>query len=161
VAPLGVITARAGRDQAIAARLSVPPSTVATMSTSATTGIAGFGVVALDCPDPVALARFYSALTGWPLDPPGHSDGWVQLDPPDGRGASLAFQKVSSEYRPPQWPGQDVPQQLHIDFDVPDLDEGEREVLAIGARKHEVQPAPDRFRVYLDPAGHPFCLVRA
>jgi hypothetical protein len=83
----------------------------------------------------------------------------VQLDPPDGRGAALAFQKVPSGYRPPQWPGQDVPQQLHIDFDVPDLDEGEREVLAIGARKHETQPAPDRFRVYLDPAGHPFCLV--
>jgi hypothetical protein len=53
-----------------------------------------------------------------------------------------------------------VPQQVHIDFDVPDLDEGERAVLAIGARKHEFQPAPDRFR-YLDPAGHPFCLVRA
>lgn len=124
-------------------------------------GIARFGVVALDCPDPVALARFYSALTGWPLDPPAGSEAWVQLDPPDGRGAALAFQKVSSGYRPPQWPGQDVPQQLHIDFDVPDLDEGERRVLAIGARKHEAQPAPDRFRVYLDPAGHPFCLVRA
>ncbi|WP_246170669.1 VOC family protein [Pseudonocardia hierapolitana] len=124
-------------------------------------GIARFGVVALDCPDPVALARFYSAITGWPFDPHAGSDGWVQLDPPDGRGAGLGFQKVSSEYRPPQWPGQEVPQQLHIDFDVPDLDEGERRVLAIGARKHEVQPAPDRFRVYLDPAGHPFCLVRA
>ena len=47
-------------------------------------------------------------------------------------GAALAFQKVSSGYRPPQWPGQDLPQQLHIDFDVPDLDEGERQVLAIG-----------------------------
>jgi hypothetical protein len=122
-------------------------------------GIARFGVVALDCPDPIALARFYSALTGWPLDPSGENDRWVQLDPPDGRGAALAFQKVPSGYRPPQWPGQDVPQQLHIDFDVPDLDEGERAVLAIGARKHETQPAPDRFRVYLDPAGHPFCLV--
>jgi catechol 2,3-dioxygenase-like lactoylglutathione lyase family enzyme len=124
-------------------------------------GVARFSVVALDCPDPAALAGFYSALTGWPLDAPGESDGWVQLDPPDGRGAALAFQKVSSGYSPPRWPGQDVPQQLHIDFDVPDLDEGERQVLAIGARKHEVQPAPQNFRVFLDPAGHPFCLVRA
>ncbi|GAA5140039.1 VOC family protein [Pseudonocardia adelaidensis] len=123
-------------------------------------GIARFSVVALDCPDPVALARFYSALTGWPLDADA-SGGWVQLDPPDGRGAALAFQKVSSEYRPPRWPGQDVPQQLHIDFDVPDLDEGERQVLAIGARKHDEQPAPQNFRVFLDPADHPFCLVRA
>jgi glyoxalase superfamily protein len=124
-------------------------------------GIARFGLVALDCPDPVALARFYSALTGWPLDPPDDSADWVQLEPPDGRGSTLAFQKVSSGYRPPEWPGQDVPQQLHIDFDVPDLDDGERQVLAIGARKHEVQPAPQNFRVYVDPAGHPFCLVRA
>jgi catechol 2,3-dioxygenase-like lactoylglutathione lyase family enzyme len=122
-------------------------------------GIARFDVVALDCPDPTALARFYSALTGWPPDRPYDSDGWIQLNPPDGRGAALAFQKVSG-YRPPEWPGQDVPQQLHIDFEVPDLDAGEQQVLAIGARKHEIQPAPQNFRVYLDPAGHPFCLVR-
>jgi predicted enzyme related to lactoylglutathione lyase len=123
-------------------------------------GIARFGVVALDCADPLALARFYSALTGWPVERPYDSDGWVQLNPPDGAGAALAFQKVSG-YRPPQWPGQEVPQQLHIDFDVPDLDAGERQVLEIGARKHETQPAPQNFRVFLDPAGHPFCLVRA
>jgi catechol 2,3-dioxygenase-like lactoylglutathione lyase family enzyme len=139
----------------------VPASSVRPVTTSENApaaGIARFGVVALDCPDPVAMARFYSALTGWPFDPPAGSDGWVQLDPPDGHGAGLAFQKVSSGYRPPQWPAQDVPQQLHIDFDVPDLDDGERQVLAIGARKHDVQPAPQNFRVYLDPAGHPFCL---
>jgi hypothetical protein len=132
---------------------------VTTSENPQSAAIARFDVVALDCPDPSALARFYSALTGWPPDRPYDSDGWIQLNPPDGRGAALAFQKVS-EYRPPQWPGQDVPQQLHIDFEVPDLDAGEQQVLAIGARKHEWQPAPQNFRVFLDPAGHPFCLVR-
>jgi hypothetical protein len=29
---------------------------------------------------------------------------------------------------------------------------------ALGARKADVQPGTS-FRVYLDPAGHPFCLV--
>jgi hypothetical protein len=48
---------------------------------------------------------------------------------------------------------------MHLDFTVPDLDAGEREVLALGAAKHQVQPAPEAFRVFLDPAGHPFCLV--
>ena len=48
---------------------------------------------------------------------------------------------------------------MHLDFTVPDLDEGERAVLALGAVKHEHQPSPDAFRVFLDPAGHPFCLV--
>jgi len=32
-------------------------------------------------------------------------------------------------------------------------------VLAAGATKAETQPG-ESFRVYLDPAGHPFCLVR-
>jgi len=145
-----------------AANGRIPSGSAATlrgMTASQNPGIARFGVVALDCPDPVALARFYSALTGWPLQVDDEPGNWVQLDPPEGRGAALAFQRVSG-YRPPQWPDQEVPQQLHIDFDVPDLDAGEEQVLAIGARKHDVQPAPDAFRVYLDPAGHPFCLVR-
>ncbi|MDQ3989733.1 MAG: hypothetical protein M3291_11140, partial [Actinomycetota bacterium] len=42
--------------------------------------------------------------------------------------------------------------------DVPDLDTGEEQVLALGARKAEMQPGTS-FRVFLDPAGHPFCLV--
>ena len=28
----------------------------------------------------------------------------------------------------------------------------------LGATKHDHQPKPDSFRVFLDPAGHPFCL---
>ena len=124
------------------------------------TRIATLALVALDCPDPPALARFYSGITGWPVAP--HTDdAWVELDS-GGAGATLAFQLVEQgRYRPPQWPGQEHPQQAHPDFDVPDLDEGERAVLALGARAHDLQPAPDRFRVYLDPAGHPFCLVKA
>jgi hypothetical protein len=45
-----------------------------------------------------------------------------------------------------------------LDFLVPDLDEGEQHALAAGATKHEYQPGTT-FRVYLDPVGHPFCLV--
>ena len=120
-------------------------------------GIASFSLVALDCPDPLALARFYAALTGWDVDP-ASSEGWVQLRSPGG-GVTIACQAASG-HRPPEWPGDEHPQQLHLDFDVTDLDEGERAVLAIGARKAAVQPGRD-FRVFLDPAGHPFCLVLA
>ncbi|GAA2866922.1 VOC family protein [Pseudonocardia halophobica] len=121
------------------------------------TGIATFSVAALDTRDPLGLARFYSALTGWPIRPGDEAPGteWVELVP--GGGATLAFQ-LAPGHTPPDWPGDAHPQQAHFDFDVPDLDEGETRVLAIGARKHEVQPGTD-FRVYLDPAGHPFCLV--
>ncbi len=55
------------------------------------------------------------------------------------------------------------PEQLHLDFIVDDLDEGERHILEQGATKHSFQPGADQpgdtFRVYLDPVGHPFCLV--
>jgi hypothetical protein len=41
---------------------------------------------------------------------------------------------------------------------VDDLDEGERSAIAIGARP--TGSTTDTFRVFLDPAGHPFCLIR-
>ena len=58
------------------------------------------------------------------------------------------------------WPSADRPQQAHLDFDVADLDAGEEQVLALGAHLAETQPGTS-FRVFLDPAGHPFCLVLA
>jgi catechol 2,3-dioxygenase-like lactoylglutathione lyase family enzyme len=116
--------------------------------------IARLNCFAFDCPDPHRLAEFYSAILGWPID--GDSDDeWVSLVNKDG--AHVSFQRVD-DYRPPQWPGQEHPQQAHLDFEVDDLDAGEAAILAIGARKHEVQPG-EGFRVYLDPVDHPFCLV--
>ena len=120
--------------------------------------IGRFSLVALDCPDPHALARFYAAITGWELEEDDEPESeWVQLV--SDTGATLAFQRVE-DYRPPVWPGSDHPQQAHIDFDVIDLDAGEARLVEIGARRAEVQPGTS-FRVFLDPAGHPFCLVRS
>jgi catechol 2,3-dioxygenase-like lactoylglutathione lyase family enzyme len=120
------------------------------------TGIATLSVVAVDCPDATALARFYSAVTGWEIDGEETEDDWVELRAPGG-GVTIAFQQVA-DHRPPVWPGAEHPQQAHLDFAVPDLDAAEERLLAVGARKHAVQPGTS-FRVYLDPAGHPFCLV--
>ena len=119
--------------------------------------IATFSLVALDCPDPLALAEFYQQITGGEIDTENLSSGWVQLHPPTG--SDIAFQ-LDAGHEPPDWPV-GTPQQMHIDFDVADLDEGEAQLLAIGARKAAVQPSPDSWRVYLDPAGHPLCLVKA
>ena len=112
-------------------------------------------VVALDCRDPRALAAFYSAVTGCELDDDDDDSDWVQLRS-DGHVA-LAFQ-LAPDHEPPVWPSKEWPQQVHLDFDVEDLDAGEKQVLALGARKADVQPG-SAFRVFLDPAGHPFCLV--
>jgi catechol 2,3-dioxygenase-like lactoylglutathione lyase family enzyme len=118
-------------------------------------GIARLSLTALDCREPRALAEFYAGITGWELDQDGGS--WVQLR--SDVGATLAFQ-LAPDHEPPDWPSAERPQQLHLDFDVDDLDVAEEQVLALGARKHEHQPGGESFRVYLDPAGHPFCLVR-
>lgn len=112
-------------------------------------------VVALDCRDPRSLAEFYRAITGWDVDG-ADDDEWVELRS-DG-GVTIAFQ-LAPDHQPPEWPSAQRPQQAHLDFEVDDLDAAEEQVLALGARKAEVQPGTS-FRVFLDPAGHPFCLVR-
>ncbi|MET7800894.1 VOC family protein [Streptomyces decoyicus] len=114
------------------------------------------GVVALDCPDPRALADFYAEMLGWGVEAEG-DDEWVEVAGPDGR--ALAFQRVA-DYRPPQWPGQEMPQQLHLDFDVAraDIDAAEEKIVALGAKLVQHDDGKRDWRVYLDPAGHPFCL---
>jgi hypothetical protein len=113
--------------------------------------IARFPTVVLDCPDAGALATFYGEMLGWEVKV---SDDWADVRA--DYGDSIGFQQVES-YRAPDWPGQDVPQQMHIDVTVDDLDTAEKAVLELGATKHEHQPG-ETFRVFLDPAGHPFCL---
>jgi predicted enzyme related to lactoylglutathione lyase len=54
----------------------------------------------------------------------------------------------------------DKSMQMHLDFLVDDADAAEARVLAAGATKFDFQPG-DHFRVYADPAGHPFCLCIA
>jgi len=113
--------------------------------------IARFPGFVIDCPDPNALAAFYAAMLEWKVDT---SPGWADIRAEDGQ--CISFQQVE-DYAPPQWPGQQVPQQMHLDVIVDDLDAAEAAVLELGATKHDYQPGTN-FRVFLDPAGHPFCL---
>lgn len=90
------------------------------------------------------------------LAPPG---GGVSPERPDGR-ATLAFQRIE-DWVAPTWPGGQHPQQFHLDFSVGDIDAAEPAVLELGAVRADHQPSTDGgFRVYLDPVGHPFCLIR-
>ena len=108
--------------------------------------IARFPSIVLDCPDPHALAAFYGALLDWKVEP---QDDWVDVRADYGQ--CLSFQQVA-DYRAPVWPGQEVPQQMHLDVVVDDLDAAERAVVELGATRHEHQPGTT-FRVFLDPAG--------
>ena len=125
--------------------------------------IAEYCLVALDCPDPVSLANFYSKITGFVvIIAHNDKDGnplWVELK--DNGKTRIAFQRVKN-YVKPTWPEGPIPQQAHLDFDVKDLNKAEAELLAIGAIKSPTQTSSNpetNFRVYFDPAGHPFCLV--
>ncbi|MFH8239126.1 VOC family protein [Streptomyces sp. NPDC018321] len=123
--------------------------------------IADLQCVVLDCPDPAELAEFYQSLLGgavdqqdgrWALDV-----GWSTLHTPSG--VVLAFQ-WAADYQPPLWPDPSRPQQFHLDFGVTDLDDAEEQVLALGATVLDAGSGGRGWRIYADPAGHPFCLVR-
>ena len=113
--------------------------------------IARFPSLVIDCPDAAELARFYGTMLDWKIT---LSPNWAEVRA--DYGDCICFQQVE-DYTPPQWPGQQVPQQTHLDVNVDDLDAAEAAVLELGATKHEHQPGTS-FRVFLDPAGHPFCL---
>ncbi|KGN32833.1 glyoxalase [Knoellia sinensis KCTC 19936] len=125
-------------------------------------------LVVLDCPDALELARFYGEVLGWELEAESDKD-WATLEPPgggiapdrlDGR-TTLAFQRID-DWVAPTWPGGAHPQQFHLDLAVPVISEAEPAVLAAGASVAAEQPSDSgTFKVYLDPAGHPFCLVGA
>jgi len=107
-----------------------------------------------DCPDPRALAAFYAEVLGMRVNE--DHDDWVVIGRERGM-RELAFQRASV-WVPPRWPDPNHPQQVHVDIRVDDVDAAERAVLALGARR---LPATREtgFRVFADPAGHPFCLV--
>jgi hypothetical protein len=113
--------------------------------------IARFPSIVIDCPDPAGLATFYGAMLDWK---PEISDDWADIRADSGQ--CISFQQVA-DFSPPDWPAQELPQQMHLDVIVDDLDSAEQQVLALGAIRHEHQPGTT-FRVFLDPAGHPFCL---
>jgi predicted enzyme related to lactoylglutathione lyase len=114
--------------------------------------IGRFPGIVIDCPEPAVLARFYGSLLDWKIE--DAEEDWAQVRADYGQ--SIGFQQVR-DYTAPQWPGQEVPQQMHLDVMVDDLDTAEAGVLELGATKAEHQPGTT-FRVFLDPAGHPFCL---
>ena len=126
--------------------------------------IANYAYTALDCANPVELAHFYSKITGLRVQPFDEGETaqtceWLELLDENNR-TKMAFQKIDN-YRAPTWPQGDIPQQVHMDFHAKDLDIAEKDLLELGAFKTEFQPKPHRFRVYLDIAGHPFCIVQS
>ncbi len=116
-----------------------------------------FGVN-IDAPDPTGLATFYQELLGMDLKYAGDEGeagmAWIGND---GAGLGNVLIQGVRDYTAPRWPDPAYPQQLHLDIEVADVDEAEARALKIGATRLPGEGAD--WRVYADPAGHPFCLV--
>jgi catechol-2,3-dioxygenase len=108
--------------------------------------------VTIDAPDAIGLARFYAELMGMEVTYEGPEGGFIS----GGNNNNVLFQQVS-EYTPPRWPDPAAPQQAHLDVEVADLDTGEARALELGATR--LPGGRETFRVFADPAGHPFCLT--
>ena len=117
-------------------------------------GVGTLWSVTLDCADPEPLAEFWSAALDGKIA--HRSENFYGVELPGGPW--IGAYKVP-DFAPPEWPEGDQPKQFHLDLSVSDLDDAERSLLDLGARKAEHQPQPDRWRVFLDPAGHPFCIT--
>jgi hypothetical protein len=115
--------------------------------------VARSAVVSLDCADPLALGEFWAAMLGGEIMFTSTMTVLIRTD-----WVWLSALRVS-DYVAPTWPGGDVPKQIHLDLAVTELEAAVAEAERLGARTAPVQPAPDRWRVLLDPAGHPFCLT--
>jgi catechol 2,3-dioxygenase-like lactoylglutathione lyase family enzyme len=111
--------------------------------------------MAIEAPDPAALARFYARLLDWPVV---HEEAGTTVLGVEGGSSFVVFQ-LAEGYIPPVWPpveGRQRPM-VHLDVQVGDLAEAVQEAVELGATLAGDQPQ-DTVRVLLDPAGHPFCL---
>lgn len=111
------------------------------------------GIVTLDCHDHAALAAFWAEMLG----------GEVMFTYDTSTVVRTPWMWLSTmeipDYRPPTWPSNEVPKQIHLNLAVDDVNAAVDEALSLGARSAAFKPFPSSFRVMLDPAGHPFCLT--
>ena len=108
----------------------------------------------IDTSDAGRLARFYAGLTGADITAESPEFGYAQIT---YSPHTINFQTVAA-YAAPSWPGQEHPQQFHLDFRVGDLGAAVERAEELGATQATEQPAPEAYRVMIDPDGHPFCL---
>lgn len=120
-----------------------------------TAHVATLKMVSIDSADAQQDAAFWSAALGWEITHAG--DGYAMLAGPD---QALGFGTVP-DFEPPQWPNPRGSKQFHFDLAVEDLSAAEQHLIELGATRPEHQPGAERWRVLLDPSGHPFCLTLA
>ncbi|WP_449061992.1 VOC family protein [Planomonospora algeriensis] len=119
-------------------------------------GLVEWMALTVDCPDPDVMADFYAVLLGGEVTRQSADEARV-----DAEGRLIIFRAVP-DYQPPTWPSPEVPLHSHFEYVVEDPHAAAQQLLPLGARpaRHQDPDDPDLV-VMLDPAGHPFCLIRS
>ena len=105
-------------------------------------------LVAFDAADIAKLASFYADLTGWKTV--RDVGDWITLRAPGGQ--EIAFQKAP-DHVAPDWPGQERPQQFHLDLLVDGYEAAAERAVSLGATR---LGNGANWITLADPAGHPF-----
>ncbi|UUN30779.1 VOC family protein [Streptomyces sp. FIT100] len=119
-----------------------------------------FTELAIDCADPVALARFWCSVLGYEVQDEG--DGIVTIGSPmvpEGKSRigpvppTLTFACVPE--------GKTVKNRLHLDVNPTDREQDEevRRLLDLGARRADVGQGEESWVVLADPEGNEFCVL--
>ena len=128
-------------------RLSVLRRTILRMTETGRLELAAF-----DARDTAKVAKFYCDLAGWEV---GRDDGgWIIVKTTDGQ--EVGFQP-SDDHVPPQWPGQEHPQQFHLDLTVDGIEAAADRAVELGATRLATGAS---WITLADPAGHPFDLCQ-
>jgi len=107
-------------------------------------------LAAFDAQDTQRLAQFYVDLAGWEIL--RNDGGWINVRTSDGQ--QIGFQPAPN-YALPQWPGQEHPQQFHLDLFVEGREAAAERAVSLGAARLATGPT---WITLTDPAGHPFDL---
>jgi predicted enzyme related to lactoylglutathione lyase len=109
-------------------------------------------LAAFDAADIETVANFYVQLAGWEVV--RQVPDWITLRTGDGQ--EVAFQRLPGHVAP-QWPGQERPQQFHLDLQVEDHQAAAERAVGLGATRLADGAS---WITLTDPAGHPFDLCQ-
>src|SRR3954447_16953267 len=114
------------------------------------TQVAILDIVIFDAADIDRVGSFYAELTGWHVVRKDAERFGVQAP----NGQEIEFQRAP-DHVPPQWPGQERPQQFHLDLQVTDHKAAAERAVGLGATRLR---DGETWITLADPAGHPFDL---
>jgi predicted enzyme related to lactoylglutathione lyase len=115
------------------------------------------GDLSIDCTDPIRAQNFYANLMDWEkLTAFGCPAVKTEV------GMLILFTTPDVSYVPPVWPEETEREQkqMHLDFDVEDVQAAVEKATRLGATKAVAQFGGDDCVTMIDIDGHPFCLCK-